>query len=41
MERELSDRNGALLVAAMQASPHRAIDLAPKRRPMPMRKIEL
>jgi prevent-host-death family protein len=35
------DRSGALLVAAMQASPHRAIELAPKRRPMPVRKIEL
>jgi prevent-host-death family protein len=34
-------RSGALLVEAMQASPHRTIDLAPKRRPMPVRKIEL
>jgi prevent-host-death family protein len=34
-------RSGALLVEAMQASPHRAIELTPKRRPMPVRKIEL
>uniref|UniRef100_Q07J23 Antitoxin n=1 Tax=Rhodopseudomonas palustris (strain BisA53) TaxID=316055 RepID=Q07J23_RHOP5 len=35
------ERSGALLVEAMQASPHRAIDLAPQRAPMPVRKIRL
>jgi prevent-host-death family protein len=35
------DRSGALLVETMQASPHRAIDLAPQRAPMPVRKIRL
>ena len=35
------DRSGALLVEAMQASPHRDIDLAPQRGPMPVRKIRL
>jgi prevent-host-death family protein len=36
-----AQRSGALLVAAMQASPHRAIELAPTRRPMPVRRVEL
>jgi len=35
------ERSGALLVEAMQASPHRGIDLAPQRAPMPVRKIRL
>jgi prevent-host-death family protein len=35
------DPTGAALIAAMQASPHRDIDLAPKRAPMPVRKVSV
>ena len=35
------ERKGDALVAAMQASPHRDIDIAPTRSPMPVRKVEL
>jgi hypothetical protein len=33
------DLTGEALIAAMQASPHRDIDLAPGRKPMSVRKI--
>ncbi len=32
---------GDALIAALQASPHRDVDLAPKRTAMPVRKVEL
>ncbi len=32
---------GEALIAAMQASPHRDIDIAPRREPMPTRGVEL
>lgn len=35
------ERTGAALIAAMQASPHRDIDIEPWREPMPVREIEL
>lgn len=35
------ERSGATLIAAMQASPSRDIDLEPKREAMPVREIEL
>lgn len=35
------DLTGAALIAAMQASPHRDIDLVPRRSPMPVRKVSL
>lgn len=35
------DRKGDALIAVLQASPHRDIDIAPKRAPMPVRKVEL
>jgi prevent-host-death family protein len=35
------DLTGEALIAAMQASPHRDIDLAPGRTPMPVRKASL
>jgi prevent-host-death family protein len=35
------DRTGKLLIAAMQASPHRDVDIEPKRRRMPVRGIDL
>jgi hypothetical protein len=35
------DRTGADLLAAMQASPYRDIDIAPDRAPMPVRAVEL
>jgi prevent-host-death family protein len=35
------DRSGAALIAAMQASPYRDIDIAPKRNHMPVREVEL
>ncbi len=35
------DRTGASLIAAMQASPHRDIDIEPARAPMPARKVDL
>jgi prevent-host-death family protein len=34
------DRNGELLIAAMQASPHRDIDIEPNRAPMPVREVQ-
>ncbi len=33
------DRNGDLLIAAMQASPHRDIDIEPSRAPTPVREV--
>jgi prevent-host-death family protein len=35
------DPTGEVLIAAMQASPHRDIDIEPKRSPMPVRKVSL
>jgi hypothetical protein len=35
------DPTGEVLIAAMQASPHRDIDIEPKRLPMPVRKVSL
>src|ERR1700729_1102232 len=35
------DRTGADLAAAMQASPHRDLDIAPPRAPMPVRGVDL
>jgi prevent-host-death family protein len=35
------DLTGESLIAAMQASPHREIDIEPKRAPMPVRKVAL
>jgi prevent-host-death family protein len=35
------ERSGAALVEAMQASPHRKIELAPKRARMPVRDVDL
>jgi len=35
------DRTGEALIAAMQASPHRDIDIEPRRAPMPVRKVAL
>jgi prevent-host-death family protein len=35
------DPTGEALIAAMQASPHRDIDIRPKRGPMPVRKVSL
>src|SRR6202790_1740001 len=35
------DRTGKSLIAAMQASPHRDIDIEPGRTPMPVRKVSL
>ena len=35
------DPTGAILIAAMQASPHRDIDLEPKRTPMPVREVSV
>lgn len=34
------ERGGDALIAAMQASPHRDIDLEPKREPMPVRPVD-
>ena len=34
-------RSGQALIAAMQASPHRDIDIEPRRAPMPVRDVEL
>jgi hypothetical protein len=39
--RVLSDLTGEALIAAMQASPHRDIDIEPKRAPMPVRQVVL
>src|SRR5271170_3556165 len=35
------DLTGQALIAAMQASPHRDIDIQPKRTPMPVREVSL
>jgi hypothetical protein len=35
------DPTGAILIAEMQSSPHRDIDLEPKRTPMPVREVSL
>ena len=35
------DLTGASLIAAMQASPHRDVELEPARKPMPVRKVSL
>ena len=35
------DLTGAALIAAMQASPDRGLDIAPKRAPMPVREVAL
>ena len=35
------DLTGEALIAAMQASPHREIDIEPKRAPMPVREVIL
>jgi prevent-host-death family protein len=35
------DLTGQALIAAMQASPHRDIDIEPKRAPMPVREVSL
>jgi prevent-host-death family protein len=35
------DPTGQALIAAMQTSPHRDIDLQPKRAPMPVREVSL
>jgi prevent-host-death family protein len=35
------DLTGELLIAAMQASPHRDINIEPRRAPMPVREISL
>ncbi|MCG6205117.1 type II toxin-antitoxin system Phd/YefM family antitoxin [Rhodopseudomonas sp. HC1] len=35
------ERSGALLVEAMQASPHRRTELAPRRARMPVRDVDL
>jgi prevent-host-death family protein len=34
-------RSGSLLVEALAASPHRALDIEPRRAPMPVRAIKL
>ncbi|MFI5014105.1 MAG: type II toxin-antitoxin system Phd/YefM family antitoxin [Hyphomicrobiales bacterium] len=35
------DHTGEVLIAAMQASPHRDIDIEPRRTPMPVREVTL
>jgi hypothetical protein len=35
------DLTGEALITAMQASPHRDIDIEPRRAPMPVREISL
>jgi prevent-host-death family protein len=35
------DLTGQALIAAMQASPHRNIDIEPRREPMPVREVSL
>ncbi len=35
------ERTGEALVAAMQASPYREIEIEPRREPMPVRDVEL
>jgi hypothetical protein len=36
---QMSDLTGKLIIAAMQASPHRGIDIEPERKPMPTRRV--
>jgi hypothetical protein len=36
-----SDLTGGALIAAMQASPHREIDIEPERTPTPVREVSL
>jgi len=35
------ERSGEALIAAMQASPYRDIDIEPMREPMPVRRVDL
>lgn len=35
------EQTGEALIAVMQASPHREIDIEPSRKPMPVRGVEL
>jgi hypothetical protein len=35
------DRTGAVLIASMQASPHRGVDLEPRRERLPVRDVKL
>jgi prevent-host-death family protein len=35
------DRTGAALIAALQASPHRNIDIEPRRERLPVREVKL
>jgi len=35
------DRKGDALIEVLQSSPHRDVDIAPKRNAMPVRKVEL
>lgn len=35
------DRTGEALIAAMQASPYRDIDIEPRRAPLPVREVDL
>jgi len=35
------ERTGALLIAALQASPFRDVDIEPRREPMPVRDVHL
>lgn len=35
------EQTGEALIAVMQASPHREIDIEPSRKPMPVREVEL
>ena len=35
------DQTGEALIAALQASPHREIDIEPSRMPMPVRRVDL
>jgi hypothetical protein len=39
--RPKGDLTGEALIAAMRASPHRDIDIEPRRAPMPVREISL
>jgi prevent-host-death family protein len=40
-QRLQGQRTGQLLIDALQASPHRDIELAPRRAPMPVRAVKL
>ena len=41
LRRLKGDLTGQALITAMQASPHRDIDIEPKRAPMPVREVSL